>query len=134
MTIFAATIQYVTLDRHNPSATSDSWAADDSHTTVACQIDRTVPAGLNFQDSTVAWSTGLEVSTDGGTTWNSMGGASGFGGAYFDVTSQSWEIFSGATASPLPSGSGRLVRVVVTLTSNLSPADPLGITAAVWTH
>jgi hypothetical protein len=126
MSVSGIPIPYVTLDRRNPSFTSDSLTIPDDYMFGGLAIDRTVPNGLNFQSSDVELQFDIEISLDGGAHWDELAGAGTTGGINFDKHTSEWAKIS-AVSPGLFEGTGRLLRAVVSTSSNLSPAFPIAI-------
>jgi len=129
-TAVAIPVPYTTLDKHHKVVATDSLAIPDDHTIFKIMLDRTVPGGLNFQDPSITLGMEAQVSLDGGDTWQFSGssgpsGAGGIGFAYSDA-GQPWARVH-SMGGGWVSGTNRLGRVVITTTTDLSPASPLGI-------
>jgi hypothetical protein len=124
-------IQYITLDKHNPSVMSDTLTVPADHTYYGLVIDRTVPNGLNFQPLEVEFYVEIQISLDGGTTWqiNGAGGPGPAGGLVFAYPSTPpWQTAAGITSGfgITPTGDF-LARAVISTPTPLSPTYPLGI-------
>lgn len=120
-------IQYTTLNVRSSSFTTGSLAVANADTDHALIIDRTVPNGLNFQDSSVEMTLSAQLSVDNGLTWQEFAGASTVGGIIFDHHTNEWFVVTSLEGS-IPAGAGRLLRAVVTTPTSLPAAFPLAFT------
>jgi hypothetical protein len=119
-------IQYTTLTVHAPSVVFDPMPIPAEATCVGVSIDRSVPNGLNFQDSSLFLSWIIEVSGDAGVTWREAGGGGTRGGvALSDHQTGVAQYSFGQSGGGGTWGSAQLLRAAVSATG-IAPQFPVG--------